>query len=58
MSETKTKTKTLEQRIGLLEKEIRNLKRQNQATIEHMTKTDKFVIAHETLRQQLQDDFK
>ena len=50
--------KTLEQRIGLLEKEIRNLKRQNQATIQHMTQTDKMVLRHEKMMRHLQDAHK
>lgn len=43
-------------RIEELKKDIRGLKRQNQATIKHMTETDKMVMEHEKLMGHLKDD--
>ena len=53
-----TEIETLVQRIGQLEKEIRSLKRQNQATIHQLSQVSNLIQKHEVLRRQLQDDHK
>ena len=53
-----TEIETLEQRIGQLEKDIRDLKRQNQATIHQLSQVSELIHKHEMRRLQKLDDFK